>query len=110
MHTKKLPDNFEYIPEMYSDEFYPPFLVDKLKTVIKETVGQLEKGNLSNSDIQELFDKMIVKTNDLQDEFLEHDSEFDTTALESIEMTIDRILKHFEITLNVEEAIRERDW
>lgn len=110
MRTKKLPENFEYIPEMCNDDFYPPFLVDKLKIVIKETVDQLEKGNLSNRDIQELFDKMIAKTNALQEEFEENDSEFDTVARESIGMTIDKVLKHFEIALNVEEAIRERDW
>jgi hypothetical protein len=110
MRTKKLPEDFEYIPEMSNDDYYPPFLVDKLKGVFKETVGQLEKGNLSNSDIQELFDKMIVKTNVLQEEFEENDSEFDTVARESIGMTIDKVLRYFEISMNIEEALRERDW
>jgi hypothetical protein len=110
MHTKKFPENFAYVPEMCGDSYYPAFLVDKLKSVFKDTVNQLEKGNLSNRNIQELFDKMVTKTNELQEEFLENDSEFDTIARDSIGTTIDRILKYFEISLNLAEACREREW
>ena len=28
----KLPENFEYLADMYNDQYFPNFLVDKVKT------------------------------------------------------------------------------
>jgi hypothetical protein len=110
MKTKKLPEDFEFLKEMYNDSYYPKFLVDKLKDLIKETVRFIEEGNHTNKEIQESLDKMILKTNDLQEEFDENDSEIETVARDSIGLTIENILNYFEIDIDIEEAIRERDW
>ena len=48
--------------------------------------------------------------NDLQDEFDENDSEIETVARDCIGETVGYILEWFEIPIDVEEAIRERDW
>ncbi len=95
---------------MYEDDYFPNFLVDKLKDTIKETVHFIEEGIHTKEEIQNSFDKMILKTNDLQEEFEENDSEIETGARESIGMTIENILTHFDIDIDVEEAMREREW
>ena len=48
--------------------------------------------------------------NDLQEEFEENDSELETEARESIGEAVAYILRWFDLDLDVEEAIRERDW
>lgn len=110
METKKLPEDFEYLKEMYEDDYFPDFLVDKLRDTIKETVSFLEDGDHTKEEIQESLDKMILKTNELQEEFYENDSEIETVARESIAMTVENILKYFDIDIDTEEAIREREW
>ncbi|MGB8194766.1 MAG: DUF5713 family protein [Chitinophagaceae bacterium] len=110
MNSNKLPDNFEYLKEMYEDGYFPTHLVDKIKASIKEVVSFIEEGGRSIEEIQTAFDKMTHEINDLQDEFVENGSEIETAARESIGATVDNILKHFEIDIDTEEAIRERDW
>ena len=110
MNNKKLPEDFEYLIEMYEDEFFPNFLVDKVRDAIKETVKFIEEGNHSTDEIQASFDRTVLKINELQEEFDENGSEIETGARESIGQTIDDILIYFEIDIDIEEAIRERDW
>ena len=110
MSIKKLPEDFEYLKEMYDDEYFPNFLVDKLRDTIKEVVVFIEEGNHSKEDIQHVLDRMTLKTNELQEEFDENDSEIETVARDSIGLTVENILKYFEIDIEIEEAIREREW
>jgi len=110
MSNKKLPEDFKYLPEMYADQYFPNFLVDKVKNVIKEVVVFIEEGDHGTDEIQEAFDKMTLSINALEDEFYENDSEIETGARESIGETVQRILEYFEIDIDTEEAIRERDW
>ncbi|MES1225025.1 MAG: DUF5713 family protein [Bacteroidota bacterium] len=110
MTTNKLPEDFEYLKDMYEDEYFPKFLVDKLRDIIKECVTYIEQGNHGQQEIQKELDRIVLKTNDLQEEFEVNDSEIETVARESIGETIEKILKHFEIDIDIEEAIRERDW
>lgn len=96
---------------MYDDNYYPKFLVDKIKNCIVEVVEFLEKEEYENLDeVQEKLDEMTEKINDLQDEFYENDSEIETVARDSIGVTVENILNHFGIDIDIEEAIRERDW
>ena len=110
MSPKKLPADFKYLPEMYSDQYFPNFLVDKIKDIIKEAVKFIEEGDHTTEGIQGMFDKMTLAINELQEEFEENDSEIETVARDSIGMTVDKILKFFAIDIDVEEAIRGRDW
>lgn len=108
---KKLNEDFVYLEEMYCDDYYPKFLVDKVKACIVEVVEFLEKEEYSSlEEVQEKFDEMTIKINELQDEFEENDSEIETVARDSIGVTVDNILKYFEIDIDVEDAIGERDW
>ena len=110
MNTKKLPADFGYLKEMYEDEYFPKFLVNKLKEVISECVSFIEEGSHSKDEIQKELDRIVLKINELQEEFEENESEIETVARESIGETIERILNYFEIDIEIEEAIREGDW
>lgn len=56
------------------------------------------------------FDEITRAINDLQNEFEENDSEIETVARDSIGETAGYILDWFDIGIDAEEAIRERDW
>ncbi|HVX50223.1 MAG TPA: DUF5713 family protein [Chitinophagaceae bacterium] len=110
MSVAKLPADFEFLKDMYEDGYFPNFLVDKVKSIIQETVSYIEEGNHSTEDIQTSFDEMTLKINALQDEFEENDSEIESVARDSIGTTVESILTYFNIDIDTEEAIRERDW
>ena len=60
--------------------------------------------------VQETLDEAVCGINDLQDEFFENDSEIETVrgiVLETLWLTF---LEWFGIPIDMEQAIRERDW
>jgi len=99
-----------YLADMYEDGYFPDFLVDKIKTLLQGVVTYLENGEHSLEDIQSKFDEMTESINVLNEEFYENESELETVARESIGETVDYILQHFSLDIDVEEAIRNRDW
>ena len=107
---KKMPADYKYVEDMYDDNYYPDHLVDKVKDVIVKVVCFIEEGGHSKDEIQAEFDKAMDAINDLQDDFWEADSEIETVARDSIGVTVIDILKHFEIDIDHEEAMRNRDW
>ena len=85
--------------------------MDKVKDCIVEVVEFLEKEEYQNlEEVQEKLDEMTEKINNLQEEFDENDSEIETVARDSIGVTVEKILNYFGIDIDIEEAIRERDW
>ena len=94
--------DYTLLEDMYEDGYFPDFLVDKVKT--------LETGERDLEKIQEKFDAMTLAINDLEEEFEENDSEIETAARDSIGETVDYILKWFDIDIDVEDAIAEREW
>ncbi|UDK99126.1 hypothetical protein EYB33_14955 [Lysinibacillus sphaericus] len=95
---------------MYEDSYYPTFLVNKIKENIMKVVHFIEEGNHTIEEVQEKLDEMTVAINELQDEFYKNDSEIETVARDSIAITVEEILQYFEIDIDIEEALRERDW
>ena len=91
---KAFDPNYKLLDEMYQDDYYPTFLVDKVKDELQKVIDLLESG----------------ETNDLQEEFDENDSEIETVARDCIGVTVAYILEWFGIPIDIEEAIRERDW
>jgi hypothetical protein len=85
-------------------------LVDKVKVLLVNVVEYLESGERSIGDIQLKFDEMTDSINELQADFYEDDSEIETAARDSIGETVEEILKHYNIHLDTEEAIRNREW
>ena len=89
---------------------YPTFLVDKVKDELQKVIHLLESGETDTEVVQETLDEAVCGINDLQDEFYENDSEIETVARECIAANVAYILEWFNIPIDTEEAIRERDW
>ena len=102
--------HYKLLDEMYQDDYYPTFLVDKVKTELQKVITLLESGETDTTIIQEKLDEVVCAINDLQDEFDENDSEIETVARDCIGETVAYILDWFGIPIDTEEAIRERDW
>ena len=98
------------LEEMYEDHYYPKFLVDKLKIIMLETIEYLLSGKHDKDEVQEKLDEMTIKINNLQEDFYENDSEIETVARECIATDVQYILDYFSLDIDVEEALRERDW
>ncbi|WBF58491.1 hypothetical protein HXV90_01025 [Lysinibacillus sp. JK80] len=95
---------------MYEDSFFPTFLVDKIKLIIIKVVHFIEESTHTIEEVQENLDEMTIAINELQNEFYENDSEIETIARDSIGATVEEILQYFEIDIDIEEALREREW
>ena len=107
---KKFDKNYKLLADMYQDEYFPDFLVDKVRELVQNVINFLETEERDLEVIQEKLDEMTEAINDLQEEFEENDSELETGARESIGETVEYILKWFDIDIDVEDAIRVRDW
>lgn len=57
---KKLDPNFAYLPDMYQDDYFPNFLVDKVKVEIEKVVSFLEEESHTTEEIQKRFDAMTI--------------------------------------------------
>lgn len=77
---------------------------------MQKVIDLLEKGETDREVVQEKLDEAVCAINDLQEEFEENDSEIETTARDCIGKSVGYILAWFGIPIDVEEAIRERDW
>ncbi len=107
---KRFDPRYSLLEEMYQDDYYPNFLVDQVKAEIQKVIDLLESGETDTEIIQENLDEMTLAINDLQDAFDENDSEIETVARDCIGITVEYVLNWFGIPIDMEEAIRERDW
>ncbi|MDE6875903.1 MAG: hypothetical protein K2P87_15840 [Lachnospiraceae bacterium] len=107
---KKFDKNYSLIKDMVNDDYYPQFLVEKIKALIIPVIDLLENGETNVNIIQEKLDEMTLAINDLQEEFDENGSEIETVARDSIAVTIGYIMEWFGIDIDTETALRERDW
>lgn len=110
MDMKKFDTDYKLLEDMYQDEYFPDFLVDKIKVLVQDVITFLETGERDLEKVQEKFDDMTLAINGLQEEFEDNGSEIETGARESIGETVDYILQWFDIDMDVEDAIGERDW
>lgn len=60
--------------------------------------------------IQTHVDAMTGAINALESEFDEHNSEIETVARDSIAESVDFVLHTHSIDIDIEEALRQRDW
>ena len=102
--------NYPLLDDMYQDEYYPDFLVDKVKGELQKVIGLLESGERNTEVIQDKLDEVVCAVNDLQEEFEENDSEIETVARDCIGETVSYILEWLDVPIDIEEALRERDW
>ncbi|SAM62237.1 hypothetical protein CHUV0807_0991 [Cardiobacterium hominis] len=102
--------DYQPLYEMYDDEYFPNFLVDKIKAELDKVEAVLAGGEKDTAIIQQYFDTMTRAINDLEAEFDANDSEIETVARESIAEAVDYLLQKYRIAIDLEEALREREW
>lgn len=107
---KEFDKDYKLLEDMYSDDYFPNFLVDKVKALLQNVIDFLENGERDLDKIQSKFDEMTLAINDLEEEFEDNDSEIETVARDSIGETVEYILKWFDIDIDAEDAIGEREW
>ena len=101
--------DYQPLYEMYDDDYYPNFLVDKIKAELDKVEAVLTAGETNTAVIQTHLDTMTRAINDLEDEFDANDSEIETVARESIGEAVDYLLQKYRFA-DLEEALREREW
>lgn len=106
--TKK--HEIAYLTHMYNDSYFPKFLVDKIKKELETVVDYIMSEQHTYEEIQKKFDAVVMQINDISEEFNENNSDIETVARESIGQTVIDILTAFDIKIDVETAIREREW
>ena len=70
---KAFDPNYKLLDEMYQDNYYPAFLVDKVKDELQKVIDLLENGETDTEVVQETLDEAVCGINDLQEEFDEND-------------------------------------
>ncbi|MBF9252946.1 hypothetical protein I2I11_06560 [Pontibacter sp. 172403-2] len=101
----------ELLKEMYQDDYFPDFLVDKGKGILIELCIQIESQKPANlEDLYKLTHASTDKFNDLGEEFYENDSELETAARENIAADFEFIAKAYGFDADTEELIATRDW
>lgn len=108
--SKPFDKEYVLLKDMINDEYYPKNLVEKIKEKIKKLISFLEEKERGISEVQTKLDSLVRYINNLAEKFDEEDSEIETVARDSIGETIEYILKYFNVDIDIEEAIRERDW
>ncbi|MGV3539143.1 MAG: DUF5713 family protein [Rufibacter sp.] len=103
--------NHEFLADMYQDDYFPDFLVDKGKAILMELCLQIENQKPKNAEeLYVLTHASTYKFNDLSEEFYENDSELETAARESIAADFEFIAKAYGFEADTEELIAARDW
>jgi hypothetical protein len=103
--------SYKFLKDMYDDDYFPNFLVDKAKIILINLCFQIE--NKQPKNLEELYKLTHLATdkfNELQGEFEENDSEIETGARECIAMDFDFIAKAYNFDADLEELIATRDW
>jgi hypothetical protein len=103
--------SYVFLKDMYTDSYFPEFLVDKVKTILIELCFDIEKTSPKNLDkLYILTHSATIKINELQEDFFEHNSEIETGARESIGQDFDIIAKSYGFNADTEELIAPREW
>ncbi len=109
--NEKLKD-YRFLKDMYKDDYFPDFLVDKGKMILMRMCQQIETLDpKEDEEFVALAHKATDKFNDLVEDFEDNDSEIETTARESICMDFEYIAKAFGFGhIDAEELTAPRDW
>jgi hypothetical protein len=103
--------NYIFLKDMYADEYFPVFLVDKGKAILINLCVQIEKEHpKSLLELYNLTHVATIKFNDLENEFENSGSELETGARETIAGDFIYIAKAYGFEADTEELIAPRNW
>ena len=69
---KAFDPNYKLLDEMYQDDYYPAFLVDKVKDELQKVIALLESGETDTEVVQETLDEAVCGINDNKENFAEN--------------------------------------
>ncbi len=96
---------------MYQDAYFPSFLVDKCRYILLELCQNIESSKPATLEkLYELTHAATDKLNDLEDEFLENDSEIETGARDCLAVNFEFIATSYGFDADIEELVATRDW
>lgn len=98
------------LEEMYQDDYFPDFLVEQVQELLAVELVEFFSDEDTHEEAQEQLDFVTLQLNDLAAVFEENGSEFETVARDSIGSSIESILDHYKIDIEIEDAIRLREW
>ena len=105
-------DSGKFLQDMYDDDYFPNFLVDKVRDVIIDCCKEIESQKpASLEELYKITCRATDKINGLQQEFEDNDSEIETGAREDIAETFGFVADSYGFTdADLEELIATRDW
>lgn len=103
---------YPFLREMYSDGYFPNFLVDKCENILLELSAQIETQKpQSLEELYELTHAATDRFNDMENEFHENNSEIETGARECIGEDFMFIAYAYGFEdADIEELIATREW
>lgn len=100
-----------FLVDMYDDDYFPEFLVDKCKGILIHLCEEIESKHPSKADdLYQLTHSATEKINFLSDEFFDNDSEIETSARECLAEEFEFIARTYGIEADLEKMISNRDW
>jgi hypothetical protein len=103
--------DYQFVQDMYADDYFPKFLVDKCKAILIRLCETIEAQKPADDEsLLQLTRAATNEFNDLTVEFEENDSDFETAAREAVAADFDFIVKAYGFDLDVEDVIATRDW
>jgi hypothetical protein len=105
-------DGRTMLAAMYRDEYFPRFLVDKLRAILLQVCEQIEHEKpTSEEGLYAITHAAVERINELQEEFEENDSDIETGAREALGAEFDFIVKAYGFaSVDIEDVIAPRDW
>lgn len=100
----------EILQEMYDDDFFPDHLVDKIRDLLIDELMPKIIDGMHKEEILDIFDEITEKINEMQDDFYENESEIESAARDSIAEAVLAIIMELGLDIEVEEALRLREW
>ena len=105
-------DSGELLKGMYQDEYFPKFLVDKVRDVLLDACREIESRKPANyEELYEITCRATERINDLQKEFEENESEIETAARDDIADSFCYIADNYGFPdADGEALVATRDW
>ena len=102
----------QLLADMYTDSYFPGFLVDKIKVILLNLCEEIEREQpKDDQSLLKLTHAATERINSLAEEFEENDSELETGAREAMGAEFDFIVRAYGFAdIDIEDVIAPRDW
>ena len=105
-------DASKLLQGMYQDDYFPKFLVDKVRDILIDACQDIETQKPENLEaLYQITRRATERINDLQEEFADNDSEIETAARDDIAVSFGHIASVYGFPdADLEELVAGRDW